>query len=337
MFNNPVKPDSRQDEGTVLQVDAVREVCKIVTMMGQKLDNVQWLRPYGGNERYGDRFTPRLGDKVLVNHGLGYPIIIGFLPRSQNGGQSFPLSIGFGETSVDTGNYAPTMSTLTADASKPKDMLLGDRVIVSQAGGMLAVLRAGSVLLRSSRAAEILLCRLGDLVRIVGRNYEQFTDLSSDVYRNFKGRVYRYFGVANTFSKSRDEDYSYHQYYGDTAAAEAVKTMYASPPESVPALNDVIFKEQVTGVSSAELMRRTLNLSGHEEVYITGGGTFTRMKATGGVITLSFGDQHTVSIDSSNIHLHHGGGADVRLDASGVYSSFSGHHSNIVSSGVYMA
>ena len=122
MFNNPVKPDSRLDEGTVLQIDVHREVCKVVTMAGQKLDNVQWVRPYGGNERHGDRVTPRLGDKVLVSFGLGYPIIVGFLPRPQSGGQSYPPGLDDGERVVDTGNYAPTMSSLQADASKPAGM-----------------------------------------------------------------------------------------------------------------------------------------------------------------------------------------------------------------------
>lgn len=333
MFSNPVKPDYRQDEGTVMQIDPKREVCKVVTVSGQKLDNVQWLRPYGGNERHGDRFTPRLGDRVLLNFGLGYPIIVGSLPRLQTGGQSYPLSLDSGSASVDAGNYAPGKSSLTADASKPDDMVLGDRVIGSQGGGILALLRAGVVVLRSSRAAEVFLSRLDGLVRIVGRNFEQFTDLSTDVYRNFRGRVYRYFGVSNSFAAAKVEDYKYHQYYGDTAAAEAVKANYHTPPGSIPATNSVIFKEQVTG-TGGEKLSHTISLDGTDELKITGSSGFTRVKFTSGTVTLSFNDQHTVTIDSSKIDLTHSGGANVHLHAAGIDSTYSGHFVKINAGGV---
>ena len=338
MFNNPVKPDSRQDEGTVMQVDLRRQACKVLTLNGQKLDNVQWLQPYGGNERHGDRVSPRMGDRVMLSYGLGYPVIVGFLPRSQSGTASFPLSIDSGQAPVDTGNYAPGTPGLVGDASKPQDMLLGDRVIGSQGGGMIGLLRAGSVLVRSSRAAEIFLSRLGDLVRVVSRNFEHFTDLSSDVIRNHKGRVYRYLGVSNLFGKAKLEDYQYHQYYGDTVAAEAVKTRYNDPPSTIPTMGSVIFKEQVTGQAGdqprAELMRRTLDLAGTEEVYITNGESFTRMRATNGVLTFSFGDQHTITVNKDKINAHHGGGADIVLTSDGIVSTFGSGKVEMNSSGV---
>ncbi|HET8686732.1 MAG TPA: hypothetical protein VFM18_08715 [Methanosarcina sp.] len=168
--------------------------------------------------------------------------------------------------------------------------------------------------------------RLGSLVRIVSRNFEHFTDLSSDVYKNLQGRVYRYFGVATSFAGSVAEDYKYHQYYGDTAVAEAVKTSYANPPLSLPSAGPVIFKEQITGASgdyNGELMRRTVSLDGSEEVVVTNGTDFTRVKVTNGVVTVSFKDQQTITIDKDKIDVHHSSGADVLLDANGVKSTFS--------------
>lgn len=337
MFNNPVKPDSRQDEGTVMQIDLRRQACKVVTLNGQKLDNVQWLQPYGGNDRHGDRITPRMGDRVMLSYGLGYPIIVGFLPRLQSGTGSFPLNIDGGQDPVDTGNYAPGTPGLTGDASKPQDMLLGDRVIGSQGGGMIGLLRAGSVLLRSSRASEIFLSRLGDLVRVVSRNFEHFTDASTEVVRNYKGRIYKYVGFSNLFSKAKVEDYQYHQYYGDTAIAEAVKSSYSSYSGSPPEATAVIFKEQVTGAlkeGSGEVMRRTLDLAGTEEVVVTNGESFTRMRSTNGVITLGFGDQHTILIDKDKIKIHHAGGGDITMTSSGIVSTFGNGNIQMTSSGI---
>lgn len=321
MFSNPVTPDSKFDEGTVQQVDFKRKVCKVVTLRGQKLDNVQWLSPYGGNDRQGDKFTPRLGDRVLIALTLGYPVIMGAIARPQSGIQSFPLVLDSGESTSDTGNYAPGAPRVTGDASSAADAVLGDRVISSQGGGILAMLRAGSVILRASRAAEIFMGRFGDLVRIVSRNFEHFTDLSTDTYRNFKGRVYRYFGVTNVARDAILGDYTYHQYFGDTAVAEAVKAGYANHSATLPAATSTVFKEQITG-SGAEKMRRNVNLDGSEEVLITEGSNFTRRLSTNQALTLSFGDKNTVTVDASKIKLHHEGGADTQLDANGIVSVF---------------
>lgn len=321
MFSNPVTPDSKFDEGTVQQVDAERKVCKVVTLRGQKLDNVQWLAPYGGNDRQGDRFTPRMGDRVLVAMTLGYPVIMGTIARPQSGLQSFPITLDSGEANPDTGNYAPGTPRVKGDASKPSDSVLGDRVISSQGGGMLAMLRAGSVVLRASRAAEIFMGRFGDLVRIVSRNFEHFTDLSTDTYRNFRGRVYRYFGVSSNARNAILGDYTYHQYFGDTSAAEAVKAGHEGFTGSLPAVSGTVFKEQITA-SGAEMMRRSVNLDGSEEVFITDGSTFTRRLSNGQALTLSFGDKNTVTIDGAKIKLHHDSGADVQLDANGIVSVF---------------
>lgn len=349
MFKNPVKPSSSTDEGTVIQVDPIRLLCKVKTISGQNLDGVLWTQSSGGSSRGGDRTTPAMGDRVKIDYGLGYPVISGFLPRIQTEDNKFPLSIDTGEALVDSGNYSSDGVNSIGDQNKPKDMLVGDRILATVGGGMVAILRAGSVLLRSSRLSEIYLSKWDDMVRIVSRNWEHFTDVSTDIVKNLRGRIYRYTGYTNTFSQSQIEDYQYHLYYGDTALAEAVKSNYQSPPGSLPTPNNIIFKEQVTG--AGELMYRTLDLDGNEEVYIKAGGTFMRVKTTGSQATISFGDQNTitvngtmiqhnfhgqqiVTIDGSKIDLLHSGGAHIVMDGSGIRSTFAGGVINQSSSSI---
>jgi hypothetical protein len=370
MFANQTAPVSSIDEGTVMQIDPIREVCRVVTMKGQKLDSVYWIRPYGGNERQGDFFTPRVGDRVVLDYGLGYPIIKGTLPRPQAGSQSYPIDLDSGQLLVDTGSYAQAMGGLTANASKPKDSLLGDRVITSQGGGLLGILRAGSVILRSSKAAELFMSRLQDLVRIVSRNFEHFTDLSTDVYRNIQGRVYRYYGLSQEYGKTSEGTFNYRQYHGDVSLAEQVKDSYATLPGSLVGTGDVIFKEQVVTDGESERMTRTLNLSGHEDVHVTGDAGFTHSLMTDGQVLLTFQDEnkvrindggidvlhrdghkievhsdgitlthnsgHIVQLKEAEISLIHSDGAETKLDGSGIYNTFSGHFCNVTSGGVQL-
>jgi hypothetical protein len=327
MFRNPVKPSSLADEGTVVQVDSQRFVCKVQTLSGQNLDGVTWQMPVGGATRGGDRITPHMGERVRLDYSLGYPVITGSLPRLQTADNTFPLSIDTGQQLVDTGNYSADGVYSIGDQNKPKDILNGDRVIASLGGGMIAILRAGSVLLRSSRLSEIFISKWDDLVRIVSRNWEQFTDVSTDIVKNFRGRIYRYTGYASSFSNSTTENYQYRLYYGDTALAEAIKSSYQNPPGSLPAANSIIFKEQIAG-SSGELMRRTLDLSGNEEVYITAGGSFIRIKTSGSQATISYNDQNTITVNGTEIDIKHQGGAEWTMDANGIRSTFAGGEIN---------
>lgn len=350
MFNNPVIPSKLIDEGTVMQVDPLRSVCKVITSMGQRFDQVRFSLPAGGSSRGGDRVTPVFGDRVKLDYSLGYPVISGFLPKTQLADNTFPVSIDSGAQLIDTGNFASDGVNAIDDQNKPKDILAGDRVISATGGGVLAVLRSGSIIVRSSKLSEIYLSKWGDLVRIVSRNWEHFTDVCSDVVRNIHGSVYRYIGYANSFDAAKSESYQYHEYYGNVAMAEATKTNYKTTVPAGGAPSGVIYKQQITGSGQ---MYRTLSLDGSQEVWISSGGTFTRMNSDGSQLKLSFGDSHTVTIDTNHIFLDfggaqtveisgdkiefiHSGGAKTTIDSTGSKTTFSGHFCNVTAGGVQL-
>jgi hypothetical protein len=336
MFSNPIQSNSSIEEGTVVQVDPIRFLCKVKTLQGQMLQSVQWLVPYGGSTRGSDRFSPLIGDRVFLNHGLGHPVITGFFPRLQTSDGATPLSINTGQQIVDMGNYSVEGEAAVADQNKPQDFIHGDRLVSSVGGATLGLLRGGSLFLRASRAAEIFMSNLFSLVRVVSRNWEHFTDLSSDVVKNFGGKLYRYTGYATSFVGGKIEDYRLHFYYGDTGTAEQVRTSYNTFTGSTTT-NAKIYKEQVTDLPSGtprELMRRTLDMNGSQEIWIYNGTHFTRVVSTPESLSFSWNDQNTVTITQASIHAVHLGGADVIMDSSGIRSTFGSGVVNMSSSSV---
>lgn len=357
MFNNPTPVDKTLEEGSVTEVDAKHFLCRVKTMSGRNLNSVSWLSSYGGASRGSDRGTPLLGDRVMVDTRLGYPLIIGAAPKLQSSDNVFPLSIDTGTESVDTGSFSPSNDAVMPDQNSPSDMVGGDRIISSQGGGMIAILRGGSLLFRSSRLAEIFISKWDDVVRVVSRNWEHFTDASADVIKSIAGRVYRYSGYSNTFASSKLGSYQYEQFIGDVGLAETSKDNYN---DTSGATDSRIFKEQVPG-----LLTRELFLDGTSDTK-SGSGTFTRVKQTPAVasityndvnlatvstdkIFLSFGGNPTVTLDASGIKAVFGGatftmdaneivavfnGANFTMDANGIKSEFSGHFVNVTSGGV---
>lgn len=335
LFSHNSSPDYRLDEGTVFQVDHIRLLCKVKTLQGRALHSVQCLTPYGGSGQASDRFLPNVGDRVVLSYGLGYPLIIGFLPRLQNSESNYATPIESGDVLLDTGNYAPNGNAVVADQNKPGDMLQGDRILSTPSGNVLALLRAGTNLLRSSRAAEVMTSRLFSLVRVVSRRWEHFTDVSSEVVRNVSGRVFRYSGYAKTFAEAKTEAYKYEVLIGDVAVAEALKTGVETTLTTTPVLTPVLFKEivrkAVSGGSPALVMYRTLDDLGQEEVYITDGSQFCKMNMTAGLIEMTWNGQNTVHINPTEVKAWHKDGATLVLDQNGVHASFNAGTVDILS------
>ena len=351
MFNHETQIDPSIDEGVVIEVDASRKLCKVKTITGRNLVNVRWLSPFGGSTRAGSRSVPVYGDSVLLSLGLGNPIILGFLPKVQTQDELGPVSINSNNTLIDTGNYGIKSDGAALDRNRPKEMVSGDQILSSPGGGLLAVLRGGSILVRSSRLAEVFLSKLQDLVRIVSRNFEHFTDVSSDVVRNFQNRVYRYVGYTKVATDARTENYTYHQFYGDVAAAMAIKTNYANY-SGTPSTDDIIAKERVTDSTGVtEKMRREIHLDGKTDLVITNGANFTRVVSTGGDVQVTYNDSNVVKVNATELSLNYGtvnsivvngssvtlsqnGNPTIVMNSSGIAMTFGTHYVNITGAGV---
>lgn len=352
MFNHETPIDSNVDEGVVIEVDPKSRLCKVKTITGRNLTNVRVLMPLGGSTRAGVRLTPMIGDAVFLSLGLGSPVIIGYLPKIQSSDELGVLSVSDNAPLVDTGDFGIPSAETALDTNKPKDVVPGDQIHTTPGGGLLGLLRGGSMVLRSSRLSEIFLSKLQDLVRVVSRNFEHFTDVSSTVFRNFKNRVYRYSGYSNSAADSRIERYTYHQFFGDVGAAEAIKTNYANFV-GVAATNDIIAKEKVTdNLGTTEKYRRELHLDGTNDVVITSGSNFTRVKNTASDVQVTFNDTNVIKVNATELSMKYGttnsvvitptsitlsqnGSPLVVLNSSGITMTFGSHFMNLDSTGAH--
>lgn len=69
------------------------------------------------------------------------------------------------------------------------DLLPGDKVMSTKDGNAIGVLEGGVVVLKASELCQIVGVRYDDLMRIVSRNFEHFTDFGNVIVRNRAGKV----------------------------------------------------------------------------------------------------------------------------------------------------
>lgn len=351
LYDVPNPNDPRFFEAYVLAVDTQRKVCKLLTDFKQALDGVPWIQ---------DIEDPKFNDRVLVSTILGYPVVHGVLPGI---GESATYSPNIDDgTEVDTGNYSQLSRNLVQDPEKPKDLLSEDKVISNRMGGLFGLLKGGSFTARASRLSQILLSKYDDLVRIVGRNFELFTDACTDVIVSVRGRIYRFTGYADTLSNGRGDVYKYQEHYGDTVLSTALRGNYygynTTTFAALPAANDIIRKYFVTGTPN-NLFQQELHLSGqyYSIVQNTAGtastyvdqtnatfdvktlnGTYARITTTPTSIVVTYNGTNVVTVSSSKLELDFNGSNKATVTSSSISLSYSSgtHFCTIDSTGVHL-
>ena len=338
MFSTPISNDTRFFEALVLGIDSQRDVCKILTSFNQSMSDVPWVSSIYE--------SPVFGDRVFVSTAMGYPIIVGILPRiGEDDGTNAVIEDGSG---IDTGNYSSLNRGLVNNPSKPSDIVSGDRVVSNDMNGIYGLLRGGSFIARASRMAQILLSKFDELARIVARNYELFTDFTTDIYASVRGRVYRFVGYSHTLSAGRADTYKYQELYGDTVLGDSLKWNYYGLTPSTfsaqPASNAIIRKYRVVDGANTLFYQdlyhdtgryytRVQNSAGTTYTYLDhvnnsydlksdDGTTFTRVQATPGsmVVTFNGPNVNKITVNNDMIELSFNNGAHyLRVNSTGVH------------------
>jgi hypothetical protein len=222
LFTPSMPYDSNVMEAIVTNVDPLRFVCTVKTVRGQYFNEVSWLLPTGGAGKNGMHLAPSINDQVVVWTGLSYPIIVGSLPRLGTPNTSLTSTSGQ-ELSIDAGNNTNIRGGFVTNPSKPADFVPGDQIMTTEGGAVLGALQNGSIIAKASALAMVLISKFDDLVRIVARNFERFSDVGQQTAANVKGRLYEFLGWDRSLARSKVGIYELQDVVGDVAAGEVLR------------------------------------------------------------------------------------------------------------------
>jgi hypothetical protein len=339
LADTPTGNDPRFVEGTVIAVDSKRFVCKVMTDFKQFYDGVPWASNVFD--------TPVFNDRVRVDNVQGYPIITCILSRVGTP-SGFTPNIDTGE-GIDTGNYSTLGRGLVIEPNKPEDLVSGDKIVSNEMGGVYGLLKGGTFIARASKLAQILLSKYDDLVRIVGRNYELFTDTFADYAVSVRGRIYRYIGYGDTLENSRGDIHKYQEYYGDVALGQFLGgSYYGVDSGTYPVATDIIRRMLIVGDPNSIFRQDLYKSTGQYHTVVqnagatiytyvnqtngtydvkTLNGTYTQITTTPTSVIVTYNGTNKVTIDNDKIELDFGGDSKVSVTSSQLELSYnSGAH-----------
>ena len=268
MLSSPKESDYVR--GTVTAVDIVRSVCKVRTEDGRFLTNVGWKHNYGGLGRSGENAAPVPREIVYVKQVDLNTFCIEGSPRINSYDIEDKLFIGSYQSEDDDFyrhyNLSFVRDKTEAGTSRPKDQIPGDRTI-TQGGGILGVTGSGSIIAKASALANIFITKIDDVVRVMSRNYEQFSEAAKKIQANVIGRVYEYHAWYYLRNSSRVDSPEYWEARGDVSAAEDAKGNYIGK-SSLPSQDGTVRKSVVDEVDDGSIVARryweTMSLDGEE-------------------------------------------------------------------------
>jgi len=334
-LKSPFRSDSSFIEAFVLSVDPKRFNCSVRTINGKIMQDVRWLMPTGGFTESGMHVSPNVQDRVVISTSLGYPLIMGCIPRIGSFNGEITSATGAAST-IDLGSDSAISGSATANPSKPSDFVPGDFMYTARGGSLIAVLSSGLAILKASTLSQIILSKFEGLVRIVTRNYQRFSDASSRVSTNMKGRLYEWFGADWLVSKNQSGNERYNEVYGDVAAGEVLRGTPA-PGTVLPAVDTRVRKQWLNDASGNSIMIETLYQDGSVTFVVQNvGSTLTNTKTdndgSSSTVVAGGGNTSSVTITPSGVVLNNSSGAVVTVGTSNVEVNF-----NNVSKGIFDA
>lgn len=361
-------------EATVTNVDPIRFTCSVRTVRGQYFNEVPWLLSYGGSGKNGLHVAPSIGDQAVVWTALSYPVIVGFLPRL--GTPSTVLTNVSGqELGLDVGNNSNMKNGFVTNPDKPSDFTPGDIVMTSEGGGILGLLANGSAIIKGSALAQIFVTKFDDLVRVVARNWERFSDVGQQTAANVQGRLYEFLGWDRKLSRSKNGLYELQEVTGDVAAGEVllgepnastalpvadtrVRKFWLQDANGVSRMIELLYEDGKVDLLIQDALTTTntreTQITNKYEVTSTAPASFSKVTITPTDITLDFNngaakarlDDTTITLDYHNgtsktvmnqtgITSTHGSGTHI-MDDNRVHAQFGAHFATVDSSGVHL-
>lgn len=190
------------------------------------LTNVRWGFSLGQNQENGDTRHPLPNEMVAIASVSGEPVIfmsLGVLHATDSVQRASINRSRSNSTFYGDNNLSFMADPLRRDSSSPDDIVPGDKLTSNDSGALFGLLRGGTFLAKASALAQIIVSRMDDLVRIVSRNYEMFSDAMVHYSVNLRGSVYTHYGFFRTQQSSRRESPDYYEVLGNVEIGDEAK------------------------------------------------------------------------------------------------------------------
>lgn len=296
-------------EAYVAGVDLKRSACKVRTDSGQTISGVRWLKGAGGSNSYGDNSAPSEQDRVMILKLPGNQHwILGYIPVVTNDNvKAVGPALGKqGEAPEELANFSTAQSdTVSGDQSMPADQRPGDWSRTSHGGGMIALMRAGTVLAKASPTSLFMLSPFDDLGRLVTRNWEHYTDVDSVKKISSGGAVS-----------------SIHEFYPTSARARSELPSMRETRGGADAVGDAggIARRVTFDDGGTMTSQQTEYANGRKHELVTTGGSTVESDTTitGKFTKVHGGDTTYFNMNESSIHFDVANDIKVDADKNGI-------------------
>ena len=221
---NSYPSDGSKKICTVTAVDITRAVCKCIAEDGEILSDVRWVVPMGGSDGVGTSHHPVENSRVLVDFSTGFPFILGAILTESTTDIRRP---NIGRQDVDEPQIADYTIIPAGDLIRgpgtPRDQRVGDIINTTDGGAIQGILSSGTVINKASPLAQVICSRFGDVVRIVSRNSEHFSDVDKEQKVSIRGSLYTRRDLYRSPGMSRSEVPNVIRYEGAVKAAEQIE------------------------------------------------------------------------------------------------------------------
>lgn len=176
----------------VVDVHPDTYTCDVKTERGQYVGGLPWPRMFVSPDGMaGDVTVPMRGQMMALHNELTEPQLSFTVPhRLDVVTPPGEHRIVHGSTSVGGQDavYAAT-GRQNYRGGMPADVLPGDWARVGSQGNLVAVLEGGTTVLKASELSKVIANSVGDLLQLVGRNMDLYSDFGEIQFRNDNGRV----------------------------------------------------------------------------------------------------------------------------------------------------
>lgn len=186
---------SREEEKAVVHyVDTNHYTVDVFTASGKYLSSLPWAGTTQDSDSVAGEITvPKIGQKFYVSYKHGVPELLNQVVREP---ALNPKTQKLKSVQSVGSKHISKLKDLNKNTKgpdfrkgRPDDLLAGDWLRLGSEGNLVGVLEGGVSVLKGGELSQVIASKVGDLLRLVGRNTDLLSDFGEIKFKNEDGRT----------------------------------------------------------------------------------------------------------------------------------------------------